>query len=184
MGGWPMSSKALLGFIAAAAVLAVGCGGDDDTGAGSTSGGSCADAATTPTVLQLADVQPAAGASVPNEGIVHAFTVVQAPGLFQSFTFVFNPAHTANTSDPVTMSFTVTQQGADIRYQAAPVSWAEAPSRVDLRVAERYQGDGACYVLPDPLFAYDVVPAGGGGGAGGAGGGGQGGSGGQGGTGG
>jgi hypothetical protein len=77
------------------------------------------------------------------------------------------------------MSFTATQQGADVRYQAAPVTWSNAPSHVELRVAERYQGSGECFVLPDPLFAYDVVPAGGEGGAGGAGGGGgQGGSGG------
>jgi hypothetical protein len=94
MSHTPMSSRALLGCGVAAAALALGCGGDD-TSAGSTSGGSCADTATTPTVLTLADVQPAAGASVPNEGIVHGFTVVQAPGLFPSFTFVFNPAHTA-----------------------------------------------------------------------------------------
>jgi hypothetical protein len=66
-------------------------------------------------------------------------------------------------------SFSVTQSGADLRYEAGPVTWQTAPGDVYVQVPEVFETpDGCAYALPDPLFSYSVVP----GGTGGAGGGG------------
>ncbi|HSN97653.1 MAG TPA: hypothetical protein VLS89_05120 [Candidatus Nanopelagicales bacterium] len=157
--------------------LVAGCGGDDDGGAG---GGSSSDCGTlsSPTVLELRDVTPAAGETVQNGGIVHAFTVVSAPGLFQSIALALGSEHTAGTPDPSSVQVSAQQEGQDIRYEAEPMTWATAPGRVELGIPTVYQdSEGCVYAFPSPLFSYEVE-AGGGGAGGGAGGGGAGGAGG------
>src|SRR5262245_44850885 len=66
---------------------------------------------TNPDIVQLRDVQPAPGSSVPNQEIVHAFTVVNAPGLFNQFTFAQQSAHTAGSASPMALDFTYSQEG-------------------------------------------------------------------------
>ena len=161
-------------------MLAVACG-DDSSPTGTTSGGTptCGTLAS-PDLLVVTDVQPVADSTVVNQDIVHAFTVVDAPGLFQSFTFLSpDGQHTAGELSPTPFSFTVTQMGDDLRYEAAPVAWQVAPADVAIQVQERYTVDEVCYVaFPDPLFRYTITEPGGAGGAGGSGEGGAGGAGG------
>ena len=163
--------------------LAVACGDDDSglstsgTGGGTPACGTLED----PDLLTVSDVQPVTDSTVANADIVHAFTVVDAPGLFQSFTFVFpTDQHTAGSPSDIAIDFTVAQMGSDLRYEAEPISWQLAPGDVAIQVQERYiAGDGCYYAFPDPLFDYAITEAGeGGAGGGGAGGGGEGGGGG------
>jgi len=175
----PRSALISLFFVTVVSAMA-GCGGGGGGaggaggGAGGGSGKTCG-TISAPDLLTLADVQPAAGSTVPNQDITHAFTIVNAPALIQSITLVM-PAgkHTAGNPDPTAWSFTVMPSGADARYVADPVKWTTAPGDVYVQVPERFQTpDGCVFALPDPVFSYSVVP----GGAGGAGGGGTGGGG-------
>ncbi|MCC6551428.1 MAG: hypothetical protein IT372_00215 [Polyangiaceae bacterium] len=164
-----LASKSLLAL--ALATLAAGCGDDGDSSSGG--GGSTPGCGTTtePTVLELRDVTPAAGSSVENDAIVQAFTVVAAPGVFQTMTFTPGDGHTAGTTDPASLQYTATPQGADIRYEITPVTWINAPSHVEIRIDNLYQDTKGCvFAFPEPLFSYDVTPAGGGGGGAGGGG--------------
>jgi hypothetical protein len=134
-------------------------------------------------MLTLKDVTPAAGSTVPDADIVHGFTVVNAPGLFKSVQLSpIAGKHTAGDSVPSSWTFTASQSGKDIRYEAAGVKWTHVPGHVAIEISERFQtADGCIYGLPSPLFDYDVTAAGAGGagqgGAGGAGGAGPGGAG-------
>jgi hypothetical protein len=141
-------------------------------GASSTSTSTCGTVGA-PKLLELTDVTPAAGASVPNSGVVHAFTVVAAPGLFTSLGLQYvAPEHTAGAADPSAWKITAKASGADVRYEAGPVSFANAPGHVTIASGQKFAtADGCVYALPSPLFDYDVTPAtpgGGGAGQGGA----------------
>lgn len=175
-----MSSGSLLASLLGASLgLAVAaCSSADSTGTTSTSTKSCGTLAS-PEVLGIKDVVPASGSLVPNESIVHGFTVVAAPGLFQTLKLGYLAGkHTAGEADPSAWSFSATTSGKDVRYEATGVKWTKAPGHVAIGAVERFQTtDGCVYSLPEPLFEYDIeVAAAGGGGQGGQGGSGQGGS--------
>lgn len=149
-------------------LFAAGCGDDDDAADGGPAS-SCG-TLTSPLTLELRDVAPGAGSTVGGADVVHSFTVVNSPGLFESFTFVFDSAHTAGQPSPAQFQFQVTQEGADLLYVANPVSFPTA-GHVEFSVAEVYQTAGGCHhAFPDPLFSYDVEGGGGAGGTGGSGG--------------
>lgn len=160
---WRVAKGVLLGL-----TILVGCG--DDSGDDDDQDPNCGTIAN-PKILTLSGVAPAAGSEVGNQNITHSFTVVSSPGLFGTFTFTFKGEHTAGVPMPAQFLFDVSQSGADLTYTAAPVSFPDAPAHVEFSVAEFYETEEGCYVaFPDPLFAYDVVPGGGGaGGFGGAG---------------
>jgi hypothetical protein len=163
------ASIALLVALGAPAIA--GCG--DDAGSGSSGqggqGGDCGTAAD-PRALEVRDAQPAPGSTVPGTDVVHSFTVVDAPGVFASFSFAFGAENTAGLPDPSSFQFIVTQEGADLRYVAEPVTFPMAPGHVEFSVEQVYQtADGCHHAFPDPLFSYDAE-AGGTGGAGGSGG--------------
>ena len=159
-----------IGMCVAMASVPLGCGGDDDGGGGGQAP-SCGTAAN-PEAVVLTDVQPAAGSTVDNVAILHAFTVVDSPGMFETFTFELNILHTAGSPVPGSFSFTITPEGANHRYEAHPIVWASPPGNVSMIVNDVYQTpDGCAYRLPAPLFAYSVTAGGGGsGGTGGTGG--------------
>lgn len=127
--------------------------------------------------MTLADVAPAAGSSVLNTAIVHAFTVKDAPGQFPAFSLLMpGGKHTAGSASVSPWKFAVTMQGADVHYAAEPLVWQTAPGEVYVQIPERFQSqDGCVYAFPDPVFQYSITE--GGGGAGGSGTGGSGGSG-------
>jgi len=164
-----MRAGTCAGIVVALSFLAVGCGDDDadgDDGSGG-SQSSCGTAAS-PDVLTLTAVAPAAGATVPANGVVHTFTIVDTPGTFSQFTFAFDASHTAGTPDPPSFQLLATPEGDDLRFVANPVTWSNAPGTVHLDVQDVYEfPDGCVYAFPSPLFDYQVEPGGGGGGAGG-----------------
>lgn len=166
--------------LAATLAVAPGCGDDSGGGAGG-SAPSCGTAAD-PEILTVTERSPEAESLVANDAIVHRFRIVNAPGMIQNMQFELPAAHTAGAPTPAQLTFTVTQEGSDLVYEAAPLTWANAPGRVEMRVAGSFQTDDGCvYAFPSPLFAYDLDEGGeGGGGVGGsgAGGGGEGGQGG------
>jgi hypothetical protein len=152
-----------------AGVALSGCG--DDSASDGQGGGPNCGTASNPDLLQLRDVIPTPGSTVPNVDVIHSFTIVDTPGLFETFTFISAGEHTAGQPEPSPLQITIIAEGPDLRYTAAPVTYPTAPGHVEFSVAEVYQTADGCYVaFPDPLFSFDVEP--GGGGAGGAGGGG------------
>ena len=160
-----MLSTLLLSSLAAA-----GCGDDSEgtalVGADCPNGG-------TPTVLTLRDVTPAAGETVENDDIVHAFTIVRPHGQFQDITFTIGPTHTAGNPVSADLQISVTQEGQDARYKVSPITWSTAPARVKMNIDDLYLDQNGClFGFPKPLFSYDLTPdgEGGGGGAGGDGG--------------
>ncbi|MBW2524412.1 MAG: hypothetical protein JRI23_09565, partial [Deltaproteobacteria bacterium] len=149
-------TKTFAWAIAVAAMVPLGCSDDEDGGSGG-QGPTCGTMDSPQTVV-LADVQPAAGSSVPNQDIVHAFTVIDSPGTFESFTFVLGMLHTAGSPVSGGFQFTITQEGANHRYVAQPIAWSDAPGNVHMVVQERYEAaDGCFYALPAPLFEYGVT---------------------------
>lgn len=188
MNSWSVTSSPVIPgtlralAVALAACLSLAACGDDSADGGAGGGASEGAGAGTPgcgtasdpTLLTLRDVSPVPGSTVAGDAVVHAFTIVDAPGLIQQLTFQLPAAHTAGTPDPAQLAFTITQDGADLVYTAAPVAWSTVPAHVELSVTGAFEADGCVYAFPSPLFSYDVEP---GEGAGGAGGGGEGGSG-------
>lgn len=166
--------------LAATLAVAPGCGDDSADGAG----GSTPTCGTTaePELLTITERSPEAESLVANDAIVHRFRIVNAPGIIQNMQFELPAAHTAGAPIPAQLAFTVTQEGSDLVYVGAPLTWTTAPGRVEMRIAGSFQTeDGCVYAFPSPLFAYDLDESGeGGGGVGGsgAGGGGEGGQGG------
>src|SRR5262249_8299950 len=91
---------------------------------GSTTQGYCP-GITNPTVLTLDDVTPAAGASVPNEAIVHSFSVLNDIA-FEDIALGSLPSHTAGIPTPaITFTYTITAESTD--FASAPVVWSDAP---------------------------------------------------------
>jgi hypothetical protein len=164
-------STLLLGV--ALATSSVACG-DDETGDGGSSGsgasGPTCGTAASPETLTLTNLQPAVGSTVANGNIVHAFTVVDEPGQLATFTFILPTTHTAgNPAAGGALQFTVTPQGTDSHYEAAPISWETAPAEVEMTVEDQITGaDGCVYGFPTPLFQYSLSAGGGTGGSGGA----------------
>jgi hypothetical protein len=126
-----------------------GCGSDED------GQGRCANPEE-PVVLELADLTPARDETVPNREIVHAFTVQNATGTFESFSFTPAEAHTAGTPTPMGLTFKPMGSGEDVIYTFEPVVWATA-GHVELVELGEYTDSKLCFILPRPIFAYDVV---------------------------
>ena len=143
---------------------------DDDGTSGGGSGGATCGTATNPTLFEVGYVTPAAGSSVPNENVIHGFTIKNAPASITMFTLAFGAEHTAGYPDPMQVFFTIMPMGADLRYEAMPMIWEHAPGEVELNIAETFKTPDECfYAFPSPLFRYSLT-MGGAGGAGGAGG--------------
>lgn len=161
-----------------------GCGDDSSETSSGSGGGGTASCGTTddPDLFTVTDVSPGSATPVDSLTVVHAFRVVDAPAVVQQLAFQLATTHTAGAPTPAQLSFTVTQERADLVYTASAVTWANA-GHVELSVPTLYEAEGCIYAFPSPLFSYDFAPADGTGGAGaggdgGAGGGGDGGSGG------
>lgn len=169
-------------FLLATALASAGCGDDSsETTSTGTGGGASATCGTVddPDLFTLGTVSPASGTPVDSLTVVHSFRVVDAPAAVTQIAFEIAATHTAGTPSPAQLSFTVTQEGADLVYTASPVTWANA-GHVELSVPTKYEAEGCVYAFPSPLFSYDLAPPEGTGGAGsgGAGGAGDGGAGG------
>ena len=110
----------------------------------------------TPDVLELADVSPAEASSVENQDIVHTFTVLNASGTFREFTFVYGDEHEAGAMDPSTLKFRAMAVDENVVYTFDPVVWEQA-GHVQIIEAGEYTDSQRCYILPRPLFSYDVT---------------------------
>ncbi len=161
-------TNTILAAACSLALLLAGCGDDSggsggggaSTGSGDSSCGTVDD----PVLFTLADVSPAPGDVVAGAQVVHSFRIVDAPAVVQQLAFQATAAHTAGTTTPAQLTFTVTQEGADLVYTAAPVDWETVPGHVELTVASVYQVAGKCgYAFPSPLFSYDIAESGAGG---------------------
>jgi uncharacterized membrane protein YgcG len=121
--------------------------------------------------LQVTGLSPEPGSTVSNEGIEHAFTVVNAPAPFPSFYFVSASGHTAGNFEfeVEPPQVTMTQMGTDLLHVATAMHWQNAPAEVAFNVwpTETAKAivttDGCYYALPEPLFSYSVSPVGQGG---------------------
>jgi hypothetical protein len=112
-----------------------------------------------PGVLTLTSLVPALGSTVPNQTIVHGFTVVGAPAVFTNFDLKFRPSHTAGLSVPADPQFQVTQSENNVIYQLTIDSWSRAPGHVELVANGWYDTAQNCtWVFPSPLFSYDLSP--------------------------
>jgi hypothetical protein len=126
--------------------------------------GGCSDEPTGPTcpgisnpeVLELSELTPAIGASVPNDAIVHSF-VVTGDIAFASIAFGFLEGHEAGkASPPLELSYAKDERG--VVYTAEPTSFENAPSHVEIGVPVVYETpDGCAYRLPSPLFSYELT---------------------------
>jgi hypothetical protein len=129
--------------------LLFGCSGISD-------GVNCA-SVNAPAELHLTNVAPALGSSVPNDAVVHTFSV-QDNVAFEDIALAYLPAHTAGDPDPaLTFNYKVSADTVD--YTATdPVTWQTAPGHVEIEAPVIYQTpDGCAYQLPTPLFSYDVT---------------------------
>jgi hypothetical protein len=110
----------------------------------------------TPDLLNVVDVTPAEGTTVANEEIVHAFTVASASGTFSTLTFAYGTNHDAGAPDPQALKFTPMPSEGSMVYTFDPVVW-EQPGHVELIETGEYSDGERCYILPRPLFSYDVT---------------------------
>jgi hypothetical protein len=134
------------------AIVIAGCGGSDDANKPSCG---TADA---PMAIELKDISPAAGATVPNSGIVETFTIV-GRHLQITPTFALPPAHTAGQPVPAPTQWSIAVSGADTVYTSMPLSWEKAPGHVE---ADSYglletTSDHCISALPKKIFEYDVT---------------------------
>jgi hypothetical protein len=131
------------------ALVLTACGGEDEATCGTID---------EPLLLELTELAPADGSSVPNAGIVQGFTVRGLDALIDEFAFQKSSLHTAGDPTPATFSITPTGVGDEaVRYDFAPLSWGEAPSHVEIVAAAVYSSGECVYALPTPLFRYDVT---------------------------
>jgi hypothetical protein len=109
-----------------------------------------------PTTITLSNLTPALGDSVPNDAIVHSFSVVD-DFQFGDVVLDYPDAHTAGTANPaLVFGYNVAEYTTD--YTAAAVTWENAPAHVEIDNLLVYQTpDGCAYRLPSPLFSYDVT---------------------------
>jgi len=140
-------------FVLASLVVSA-CGESEE---GESDGGSGCGTAADPVVLSVADQQPEADSTVVNEAIVHSFTVVDAPGIFQTFALLPGPDHTAGVIAS-TLRVVGELDGDDLRYTIDPAEWSAAPGHVQFGFAGTYQGPDECvYQFPATVFDYEVV---------------------------
>jgi hypothetical protein len=158
-----MSKRSALATSLVVSLGIFGCGGNSrptnaDDGHGHGASYACG-TEKDPVTFVLKDVVPAAGTAVANQGILEQFTVVDSPFLFSTLTFDLLPAHTAGTSSPNPLGFTLRQaEGNDVVCSTTVDSWAMAPSHVEVGVLGILESDNGCaFVFPSPLFSYDVT---------------------------
>ena len=109
-----------------------------------------------PAVMELADLQPALGESVPNEAIVHSFTVT-GDVAFTSIAFAYSTLHDAGKASPA-LELTYSKEDTGVVYASEPTSWENAPGHIEIAVPVVYETPAGCaYTLPVPLFSYDVT---------------------------
>lgn len=156
-------SRVVLGGLLSFA--AVGCGGSSDdnsggAGAGPKMGAATADCGTVqePRTIELSNVSPALGATVPNTAIVQTFTIV-GQHLLTTPTFGGLPGvHTAGQQMPSPVGYTPVISGADLVYTSQPLTWQNAPAHVELVPSSIvYTDDGCVWTFPTPIFEYDVT---------------------------
>ncbi|HEX3853415.1 MAG TPA: hypothetical protein VHW01_20765 [Polyangiaceae bacterium] len=130
----------------------LGCSSSDKNGASD-----CGSAAN-PMVFEVKDVSPAIGASVPNSNIVQTFTIV---GQHLEFgpDFALPALHTAGTSTPNPITWSLAVSGADTVFTSMPISWATAPGHVELDPGSPVEDTttSCVWTLPTPTFSYDVT---------------------------
>lgn len=113
---------------------------------------------TNPGILQVTDVIPAMGTTVPNGRITHTFTVAKAPAEFTAFTLRYGSNHTAGGSTPSDPVLQATVIGSSIVYQFSVDRWAMAPGHVELKASNGYETNAGCsWVFPTPLLSYEVT---------------------------
>ena len=133
-------------------IVALACGGSDDSAPQTNCGNT-----QTPRALQLKDVSPAIGASVPNSGIVQTFTVVDQLLQF-SPNLALSTAHTAGQPTPTPTKWSITVDGGNTVYTSEPISWASAPAHVELNSLNMLKTDDGCiFALPKQMFNYDIT---------------------------
>jgi hypothetical protein len=109
-----------------------------------------------PAVLELAELTPAVGATVPNDDIVHSF-LVTGDVAFTSIAFAYSKAHDAGKASPE-LELSYSQEDDGVLYTAEPTTWENAPGHVEMAVPVVYETSEGCgYRLPFPLFSYDVT---------------------------
>jgi hypothetical protein len=131
-------------------VLALPLGGCSDDPSGPTCPG-----ISNPTVLELTELTPTLGATVPNDAIVHSF-VVTGDVAFASIVFGFLEGHDAGKASPP-LELSYSKQAHGVVYTAEPTSFEHAPGHVEIGVPVVYETpDGCGYRLPSPLFSYEL----------------------------
>jgi hypothetical protein len=137
------------------ALSAIGCGGDDPE-KNEDEGPTCP--TTDTTTIQLRDVAPAQGTSVPNSDIMHTFTTVGVGGIFETLALGPLPSHTAGALPPGA-GYTALQSGTDVIYTFTAIAWPTAPGHVAIFEGGLYEDptNGCVIQLPNPLFEYDIV---------------------------
>lgn len=130
-------------------LVAAACGGSDEKPSCGTE--------QAPTAIEIKDVSPAVGASVPNAAIVQRFTLV---GRLLQITpsFLLPAAHTAGQTVPTPVQWSIAVSGADTVYTSEPISWQNAPAHVEADSnAPLKTSDGCIFALPKQIFEYDVT---------------------------
>jgi hypothetical protein len=111
-----------------------------------------------PVTFVLRDVAPAAGTTVPNQNIVEKFTIVDPPFVITGLSFQTLPKHTAGTTSPFALQFTVVSDGNDDGYRIGVDSWSTAPGHVEIGVPGVFlNGNDCALAFPSPLFSYDIT---------------------------
>jgi hypothetical protein len=141
-----------------AALTACGGSGDDDDAAKDTP--QCPTSGTM--TIDLTNVTPDYGSSVPNGAVAHSYQTVGLDAHFKDIELVTLANHTAGkipafvpTATPVART-----GGAGFDYvYTFTLTWPTA-GHVAVADPALYQssGDGCVYTLPSPLFEYDITP--------------------------
>lgn len=110
-----------------------------------------------PGELTLASLSPALGAELPNQSIVHEFSLPNGL-LIDSIALSYPAEHSAGAPNPE-LQFSYSVGDSTTQYTADPVEWERAPGHVEIEAPLVYQTDVGCaYRLPSPLFSYDITP--------------------------
>ena len=132
------------------AVVVVACGGSDDPVK------SNCGTAQAPVAIELKDVSPALGVTVPNSAIVQTFTIV-GRHLQIDPSFGLPAAHTAGQPVPSPTQWSLSVSGADTVYTSMPFNWLMAPAHVEIDSAGLQKTSDGCFLaLPKQLFQYDI----------------------------
>jgi|GEM_PF-1327517 len=151
--------RSTLAMLALTACLGLaGCGDDGGGPSGTASDGGMCGTLASPGILQVKDLVPSLGATLPNQAIVHSFTVANAPAIYTNFGLDYGSSHTAGGPRPAHPSFQVTRKDADLLYRLTLDSWSYAPAHVEILVPSGFTTPKGCWwQFPSPLFSYDIA---------------------------